>query len=137
MKRKAFPPPIPLCRLLPNESICTVSMQVDMFCDSFNCHGYVDTSTPFLVSCSRPGSSLCFKVTDMDMQEWGPNWVLQHEAFKNELACIEWEDLQGKIFLVWDVNHHVKAWMSRIREGNMDLQILFLFNLSMQVQGNF
>ena len=25
-KRKTFPPPIPLCRLLPNESICTVSM---------------------------------------------------------------------------------------------------------------
>ena len=68
-KRKTFPPPIPLCRLLPNESIRTVSMQVDMFCDSFDCHGYVDTSAPFLVSCSCPRSSLCFRVTNLDMQE--------------------------------------------------------------------
>ena len=96
VKQNAFPPLIPLCRLFPNESIRTVSMQVDMFRDFFNCHGYVDTSAPFLVSCSGPRSSLCFKVTDLDMQEWGPNWVLQHKAFKNELEGIEWEDLQGK-----------------------------------------
>ena len=102
-----------------------------MFRDSFDCHGYVDTSAPFLVSCSRPGSSLCFKVTDLDMQEWGPNWVLQHEAFENELVGTKWEDLQGKKFLVWDGNHRVKAWMSRIREGNIDLQNLVIFYTSM------
>ena len=129
-KRKTFPPPIPSCRLLPNESIRTVSMQVDMFRDSFDFHGYVDTSAPFLVSCSCHGRSLCFKVTDLDMQDWGPNWVLQHEAFKNEMASTEWEDLQGKKFLVWDGNHHVKAWMSHIREGNTELQTLIIFNTS-------
>ncbi|MCO5612375.1 hypothetical protein L7F22_066642 [Adiantum nelumboides] len=113
VKRNTSPPLIPLCRLLPNEAIRTVSSQVEMFCDSFDIHGYVDASAPFLVSFTRPGSSIHFEVTQLDLHEWGPNWVQEHEKFEDEIRGTEWEDLKDKKFLVWDGNHHVKAWILR------------------------
>ncbi|MCO5612982.1 hypothetical protein L7F22_067255 [Adiantum nelumboides] len=118
VKRNASRPLIFLCRLLPNEAIRTVSSQVEMFRDSFDSHGYVDASAPFLVSFTRPGSSIHFEVTQLDLHEWGPNWVQEHEKFEEEIRGTEWEDLKDKKFLVWDGNHPVKAWMSRMSFEN-------------------
>lgn len=125
MKHNSSPPLIPLCRLIPNEAISTVSSQVDVFRDSFDSHGYVSASSPFLVSLMHLGSPIYFDVTPLDLHEWEGNWLLQHEAFDNEVDGTEWDDLKGKKFLVWDGNHRVRAWMSCIHERKFKICLKF------------
>ncbi|KAI5058499.1 hypothetical protein GOP47_0026669 [Adiantum capillus-veneris] len=54
---------------------------------------------------------------EKEFMEWGLNYVLQHEIFETKIKETMWKDLKFKIFLVWDGNHHVEAWMSCVHEA--------------------
>lgn len=123
IKRSTPPPLVPLCRLVPNEILRKVTIQVDEFADSFDRYGYLSTSAPFLLSLHRLRGGDFNEVTSVDLAEWGPSWVLVNDEFENELLGSEWEDLKGRKFLVWDGNHRLKAWLPRIRDSNL---LLFL-----------
>lgn len=117
VRRNSAPPLVPLCRLIPNEAIRTVSSQISIFRDTFDKRPYATTGAPFIVSLLRPGKNEYLEVNDVDLQEWGPTWTQVNDEFERELVDSEWMDLKGRKFLVWDGNHRLKAWLPRIREG--------------------
>ncbi|MCO5547878.1 hypothetical protein L7F22_001330 [Adiantum nelumboides] len=114
VRRNSSRPLVPLCRLIPNEAIRTVSSHINIFQDTFDKSPYATIGAPFIVSLLRPGKNEYLEVNDVDLHEWGPTWTQVNDEFKRELTDSEWMDLKGRKFLCWDGNHRLKAWLPHI-----------------------
>lgn len=111
------PPPVPLCRLVVNESIRLVQKNISDLGYGFRMNGYLKELGTFLVSIKKANEPE-LEVSDLDLQEWGPIWRSINAGFEEEvLRSDEWSHLSNKKFIVWDGNHRVQAWMEKIREG--------------------
>ena len=56
-------------------------------------------------------------VTDSIIESWSENWVRANDAFEKILQADE--DLKvfsGKMFMVWDGNHRLQAWLPIINQ---------------------
>lgn len=114
----ATPPPmIPLCRLVVNEAIRTVSEHISDLGYRFRTSGYLPEQGKFMVSVPRDWESE-HEVTSFDEAAWGPIWCRVNREFEDELLNLpEWKHLSNKKFIVWDGNHRCKSWMARVKEG--------------------
>lgn len=77
----------------PNEILKKVTIHVDEFANSFDRHGYLSTSAPFLLSLHHLHGGHFKEVTSVDLEEWGPTWVLVNDEFENELLGSKWDHL--------------------------------------------
>ena len=63
MRSNADPPLVPFCRLIPNEEIQTIVIQVDNFKESFDRCSYMSTAASFFMSMLDPNSYQYHKIT--------------------------------------------------------------------------
>ena len=113
IKRARDPPQIPLCRLMENEVIRAVGPGTEGLIARFEKSGYSIFGAPFIVGFKKLGHDQQY-VTENDVLEWGPLWEEVNREFEANLPP-EWEDLQGKKFIVYDGNHRLKIWSSLIK----------------------
>lgn len=125
------PPSVPLCRLVLNEAIRTVRKNVSDLEAKFETMGYIKELGSFLVSAKKLGEPEMV-VSTLDIQEWGPVWQEVNNEFEEEvLRSSDWQHLSNKKFLVWDGNHRVKAWMSKIKEGKYPFKSNFCLHIAL------
>jgi len=115
VKRRTQPPMVPLCRLVAHEVVRFATDEAQWLIPSFDIAAYMENMGYFLVSVGGP-NGVSMLVTLHNMEEWGPIWCKKHEEFERALGK-EWQDLKGKKFLVWDGNHRLKTWWTRIEES--------------------
>ena len=127
IKRARDPPQIPLCRLMENEVIRAVGPGTEGLIARFEKSGYSIFGAPFIVAFKKSGHDQQY-VSENDVLEWGPLWEEVNREFEANLPP-EWEDLQGKKFIVYDGNHRLKIWSSLIKTRKLFLYIYFYFLL--------
>ncbi|MCO5607591.1 hypothetical protein L7F22_061788 [Adiantum nelumboides] len=106
---------VPLCRLIPTNAVRLAIAEASWLIPSFDRVGYVSIMGSFTVSLKgRHGETRL--VTQEMIKQWDPIWQNLNTEFEKNLTR-EWEELRGKLFFVWDGNHHLKTWMKRIEDG--------------------
>lgn len=115
VKRTTEPPLVPLCCLLPNESVRIASEDASWLVSLFDDNAYMENIGSFLVSVRDTHGTL-LPVTTEVQASWDPIWQQKSQAFDQE-CNEEWSDLRGHRFLVWDGNHRLKTWTKRVKES--------------------
>jgi hypothetical protein len=73
-------------------------------------HGYWEGAAVFYLSTTNEGV-VVEKVTDEDLQSWGPLWCAVNTRFEDYLSSVpELRHLKGVKFSVCDGNHRRQAW---------------------------
>jgi len=105
---------VPLCRMVgmpivrPTLSSDLASLEADFV------HGYREGAAVFYLSTTNE-AGVVEKVTDEDLQSWGPLWCAVNARFDNALSSApELRHLMGVKFSVCDGNHRRQAWLNVI-----------------------
>jgi hypothetical protein len=80
--------------------------------------GYLESNGVFYVSLEDNERKTC-SVTDEIMASWSQNWASVNAEFEHLLQSDD--DLRmffGKMFMVWDGNHRLQAWLSIINDDH-------------------
>jgi hypothetical protein len=105
---------VPLCRMVampivrPTLSSDLASLEADFV------HGYREGAAMFYLSTTNEGG-VVEKVTDEDLQSWGPLWCVVNTRFEDYLSSVlELRHLKDVKFSVCDGNHQRQAWWNVI-----------------------
>jgi hypothetical protein len=97
---------MPIVRLTLSSDLASV--EVDFV------YSYREGAALFYLSTTNEGG-LVEKVTDEDLQSWGPLWCVVNTHFEDYLSFVlELRHLKGIKFLVCDGNHRRQAWWNVI-----------------------
>jgi hypothetical protein len=80
--------------------------------------GYMEGNGVFYVGLEN-NEEKTMDVTDNIIDSWSENWVRANDAFEKILQADE--DLKvfsGKMFMVWDGNHRLQAWLPIINRDH-------------------
>ena len=102
---------IPLCRMISLPIVrCSLQSDVRQLASHF-VQGYWEGRGVFYVSLEDKDGKMV-DVTPTIRESWSANWVLANERFEEELnADDDLKVFSGKMFMVWDGNHRLKAWL--------------------------
>lgn len=108
---------IPLCRMISLPVVRPyLKSDVSHLASYFIASGYMEGNGFFYVACvDNNGHST--EVTNEIIEKWSPEWRLVNEEFERLLQADE--DLcifSNLMFMVWDGNHRLQAWMPLIDE---------------------
>jgi hypothetical protein len=108
---------IPLCRMLPLPIVRPyLKNDVSQLATHFMSDGYMEGNGFFYVAL-QDNHGHTNDVTPSVMTKWSSEWKDVNEEFENKL--LEDDDLKifsNKMFMVWDGNHRLQAWMPIIEQ---------------------
>ena len=113
---------IPLCRMISLPIVrCSLQSDVRELASHF-VQGYWEGRGVFYVSLEDKDGKMV-DVTPATKESWSANWVLANDRFEEQLnADDDLKVFSGKMFMVWDGNHRLQAWLPIInREHAHDL----------------
>jgi hypothetical protein len=101
---------IPLCRMIHMPMVRpTLRCDVVKLMGAFR-YGYKPNSAAMYVSITNDQGEDRF-VSQEDIDQWNPCWVLENEAFEERLKSDpDLQCLSGSMFYVYDGNHRLLAW---------------------------
>ena len=112
---------IPLCRMISLPVVRPfLKNDVMNLAAHFVTCGYMEGNGVFYVALEN-NEGKTVDVTDDIIKTWSPNWLIANAAFERELQNDE--DLKvfsGKMFMVWDGNHRLQAWLPLINRDHAD-----------------
>lgn len=110
---------IPLCRMVPLPVVRHfLKNDVMNLAAHFVACGYMEGNGVFYVALEN-NEGKTMDVTDNIIDSWSENWVRANDAFEKILQADE--DLKvfsGKMFMVWDGNHRLQAWLPIINRDH-------------------
>lgn len=110
---------IPLCRMLSLPVVKPfLKNDVMNLAAHFVTCGYMEGNAVFYVALENNDGNTV-DVTDAIIESWSANWVRANDAFEKELQ--KDDDLRifsGKMFMVWDGNHRLQAWLPIINRDH-------------------
>jgi hypothetical protein len=106
---------IPLCRMVYMPLVRPTFLNDIKKLEAEFTHGYRPSALVFYVSiCNEKGEE--WSVMEEDTSHWGPHWTAVNEEFEAKLALNpHLKFLFGRMFLVCNGNHRLKAWTGLIK----------------------
>ena len=108
---------IPLCRMMPLPVVRpSLKNDVSQLATHFMSDGYMEGNGFFYVAL-QDNHGHTNDVTPTVLSKWSPEWKEVNEEFEKKLQADE--DLKifsNKMFMVWDGNHRLQAWMPIIEQ---------------------
>ena len=103
---------IPLCRMLPLPVVRPyLKNDVSQLGTHFMMDGYMEENGYFYVAL-EDNHGHTNDVTPSVLAKWSPEWKQVNEEFENKLlADDDLKIFSNKMFMVWDGNHRLQAWM--------------------------
>jgi hypothetical protein len=104
---------IPLCRMVPFPVVRPfLKDDVMNLAAHFVACGYMEGNRVFYVALENNEGKTMNVIPDIMALNWSNNWVKENVEFEEELNSDD--DLRvfsGKMFMVWDGNHRLQAWL--------------------------
>ena len=110
---------IPLCRMIALPVVRPFfKNDVINLAAHFVACGYMEGNGVFYVALEN-NEGKTVDVTDSIIEFWSENWVRANDAFEKILQADEdFKVFSGKMFMVWDGNHRLEAWLPIINRNH-------------------
>ena len=108
---------IPLCRLLPLSVVRPyLKIDVSQLATHFMIDGYMEGNGFFYVAL-EDNHGHTNEVTPTVVAKWSSEWKEVNDKFEKKLlADVDLKIFSNKMFMVWDGNHRLQAWMPIIEQ---------------------